>query len=82
MELVPAAMMAAVAGEALSGTRNLILLVLSPLTSPHIVPTTLHTATAANSATPVGVQNARANQVYITKSRYVTDTQPLQPREA
>jgi hypothetical protein len=30
----------------------------------------------------VEIQNARANQVYITKRRYVTDAQPLQPREA
>jgi hypothetical protein len=30
----------------------------------------------------VEIQNAGANQVYITKRRYVTDTQPLQPREA
>jgi hypothetical protein len=30
----------------------------------------------------VEIQNTRANQVYITKRRYVTDTQPLQPREA
>ena len=27
----------------------------------------------------VEIQNARANQVYITRSRYVTNTRPLPP---